>query len=343
MIDFWQKLNKPIIALAPMAGITDSAFRLVCKKFGADVVYSEMVSAEGLFYKSEKTRELLKFNKSAQSAQGGPTQGGFEPASGGEKPIVIQLFGKNPAAFASAAAMIGNKNFCSLQADGIDINFGCPARKVYGHGGGASLMNQPKLAREIIKAVVDNSQLPISIKFRAKVKNVTALDFIKAVKNLPIACVMVHGRAYEQGFSGPIDYEMIKKVKQNFKGLVLANGGIKTPEDAKIMLEKTGADGLGLAQGVLGKPWLFKQVKDYLETGEYKELEFDGVKKIALSHAKLMYKLKPDQAPYEMRKYLAWYFKGFSNASELRKKLMRTSNLEEVIVILEGPAQGGDR
>ena len=336
--NFWQKLNKPIIALAPMAGITDSAFRLVCKEFGADVVYSEMTSAEGLYYgrRSRHGRRHLQMSPSGVGVESGRRHVDVSPSeklmkfNKKEKPIVIQLFGKNPAAFAGAAAII-NK----IGADGIDINFGCPARKVYGHGGGASLMNQPKLAREIIKAVVDNSKLPVSIKFRAKVKNTTALDFIKAVGDLPIACVMVHGRTYDQGFSGSVDYEMIAKVKQIFKGVVLANGGIKTPEDAKIMMEKTTADGLGLAQGILGKPWLFKQIKDYLETGEYEELEFLRIKKIALSHAKLMYKLKPEQAPYEMRKHLAWYFKRFEGAGELRKKLVRTNSLEEIKNVLK--------
>ncbi len=323
MKNFWQKLDKPIIALAPMAGITDSAFRLICKKYGADVVYSEMVSAEGLYYGRQShsgrrhlqmspSEALLKFNKR-------------------EKPIVIQLFGKNPEAFAGAAALVSK-----LGVDGIDINFGCPARKVFGHGGGASLMNQPELARRIIKNVIDNTNLPVSIKFRARVKGVTAMDFLKKIGDLPISVIMIHGRTYEQGFSGPVDYEMIKKVKQNFKGVVLANGGIKIPEDVKVILEKTGADGVGLAQGVLGKPWLFQQIKDYFKKGKYKELDFNEIKKIALEHAKLAYKLKPDKAPYEMRKHLGWYFKGFEGAGELRKKLVKTNSLKEIVVILEG-------
>ncbi|MFH1173330.1 MAG: tRNA-dihydrouridine synthase, partial [bacterium] len=246
-----------------------------------------------------------------------------------EKPLVVQLFGRRPETFALAAKVIS-----ALDIDGIDINFGCPAKKVFSHGSGAALMNNLPLARQIISAVLANTALPVSVKLRASVMGVTALDFISTVKDLPLACIMVHGRSYEQKFFGPVDYAMIKKVKKAFSGVVLANGGIKTPEDAKMMLEKTGADGLGLAQGVLGKPWLFRQIKDYLKTGNYSELSLAEIKKIALKHAKLMYALKSGQASFEMRKHLAWYVKGFPGAVEIRKKLVETSNLEEIVEIM---------
>ena len=309
--NFWQQLNKPIIALAPMAGITDSAFRLVCREYGADVVYSEMVSADGLHYNSQKTLELLNFSKK-------------------EKPLVVQLFGKHPESFVKATQAVTKAG-----VDGIDINFGCPAKKVFGHGSGAALMNDLDTACEIIKTVLDNTDLPVSVKCRASVKGVTALDFVKKIKDLPVQAIMVHGRSYEQKFSGSVDYEMIKQVKKVFKGIVLANGGIKKPKDAGVMLEKTGADGIGLAQGILGKPWLFQQIKDYLKIGDYQELDFSEIKKIALKHAKLMYKSKPDQGKFELRKHLAWYVKGEAKASELRKKLVETSNLEEIKEILK--------
>jgi len=310
MKNFWQKLKKPIIALAPMAGITDSAFRQICKKYGADVVYSEMISVDALAHNSQKTLAMLKFSKK-------------------EKPIVIQLFGKKPELFARAAKLVEQKG-----ADGVDINFGCPAHKVFKGGGGASLMKDLDLCYEIIRVTCSAVKIPVSIKIRSSVGKVTALDLVKKIKSLPVAAMMIHGRSYAQGFSGEIDLAMIKKVKENFSGLVLGNGGIINPLRAKEMLDKTGVDGIGLAQGVLGKPWLFKQVKDYLKTGKFKEFNLAQIKKTALEHAALNYKLKGKQGILEMRKHLAWYFKGFPGASDLRQKLIRVNSLKEIKEIL---------
>jgi len=315
MKNIWTKLNKPIIALAPMAGITDSAFRQICKNFGADVVYSEMVSVDGFFYGSDKTFELMKFNKK-------------------EKPIVIQLFGSKPELFAKAA-----KEVEKFGADGVDINFGCPAPKIYKNMGGVRLMRDLDLCHEIVKATCEAVKIPVSIKIRSSInfpdsKKVTALDLVKKVKDLPISSIMVHGRSYEQGFSGIVDLEGIKSVKRAFKGIVLGNGGIYTPEQAKAMLAKTGADGIGLAQGVLGKPWLFKQIKDYLKTGKYQEFNFTQIKKVAYKQAALNYKLKGKTGILEMRKHLGWYFKGFPGASDLRKKLVQVETLSDIKEIL---------
>ncbi|MDD5341548.1 MAG: tRNA dihydrouridine synthase DusB [Patescibacteria group bacterium] len=316
MKNFWLKLKKPIIALAPMAGITDSAFRQICKDFGADLVYSEMISVDGSHYKSEKTLELMKFSKK-------------------EKPIVIQLFGCKPELFAEAAKLAEK-----LGADGVDINFGCPAPKIYKSGGGVKLMRDLDLCYEIVKATCAAVKIPVSIKIRSSInlidprKKVTAPDLLERIKDLPVAAVMIHGRSYEKGFSGPVDFEIIKKVKQNFSGIVLGNGGIVNPEKAKEMIEQTGVDGLGLAQGVLGKPWLFKQVKDYLKKGKYKEYDFSKIKEVALAHAKLNFKLKGKQGILEMRKHLAWYCRGFEGASALRQKLIRVESLNDIKNIL---------
>ncbi|MFA5188688.1 MAG: tRNA dihydrouridine synthase DusB [Patescibacteria group bacterium] len=308
--NFWNNLKKPIIALAPMAGITDSSFRQICKKFGADVVYSEMISVDGLNYLSAKTFELLKFEQK-------------------EKPIVIQLFGSKPEFFAKAAQVVQE-----VGADGVDINFGCPAPKVFKCGGGASLMKDLDLCYEIIKATCSAVKIPVSIKIRSSVGKVTALDLVKKIKNLPVAAIMVHGRRYEQVFSGEVDLAMIKKVKENFRNIVLGNGGIINPHKAKELLVQTKVDGLGLAQGILGKPWLFKQIKDYLKTGKFKEIKLAQIKKVALEHAALNYKLKGKQGILEMRKHLAWYFKGFSGAHDLRQKLIQVNSLKEVKDIL---------
>jgi len=310
--NFWEKLKKPIIALAPMAGITDSAFRQICKDFGADVVYSEMISVDGLHYKSKKTFELLKFSKK-------------------EKPFVVQLFGSKPELFAEAAIHVEK-----LGADGVDINFGCPAPKIYKSGGGIKLMRDLSLCYEIIKATCQAVKIPVSIKIRSSInvlnykRKITALNLVRKIKNLPLSAIMIHGRSYEQGFGGEVDLQMIKNVKENFKGIVLGNGGIVNPEKAKEMLDKTGVDGIGLAQGVLGNPWLFEQVKNYLKTGKYNEYNFSQIKKVALSHAQLCYKLKGKQGILEMRKHLAWYARGFEGASLLRQKLIKANNLNEI-------------
>ncbi|MFA5899078.1 MAG: tRNA-dihydrouridine synthase family protein, partial [Hyphomicrobium sp.] len=207
MKNFWQKIERPILALAPMAGITDSAFRQICRAHGADVTYSEMASVSALFYKPAKTLELVRFKAK-------------------ERPYIVQLFGNNPEHFAVATKIITKE----VKPDGIDINFGCPAKKVFKHGSGCALMPQIELAREIISAVCDNTSLPVSIKIRAgvsessalgkpraelsKPKSISALEFIKKTKDLPYCAVMVHGRTYEGGFSGLVDWEIISQIKK---------------------------------------------------------------------------------------------------------------------------------
>jgi len=311
--NFWQKLLKPILALAPMAGVSDSAFRQLCKSFGADVVYTEMISADGLHYDAKKTLAMLKFAKS-------------------EKPIVCQLFGKRPEMFAKAAKIAQKAGF-----DGIDLNFGCPARKVAAHGGGVTMMRDLKHCRKLIQVTLENTSLPVSVKIRSGIDNVTALDFVKAIKDLPVAAVMIHGRPFKNPYNAPIDYAMIKKVKENFSGIVLGNGGINKPEDAEMMLEKTGVDGLGLARGLYGKPWLFKQIKDYLSAGKkgnYQELDFKNIKKVAVKHAQLAEKMKGKWGIIETRKHLVYYAKGFPGAAKLRAKLVKVESIKEIKEIL---------
>lgn len=309
--NFWESFNKPILALAPMAGVSDSAFRQLCKSFGADVLYTEMISADALHYDSKKTLEMLKFKKI-------------------EKPIVCQLFGKRIEVFEKAVKIVEQAGY-----DGIDLNFGCPARKVVAHGGGVTLMRDLKHCRALVEVVVKNAKVPVSVKIRAGIDDITALDFLKAIAGLPISAIMIHGRTLKNPFSAPIDFSIIKKVKQNFKGIVLGNGGINTPEDAKNMLDKTGVDGIGLARGLYGKPWFFKQIKDYLDKGTYQEFEFNDIKKIAIKHAKLAQDMKGKWGIVETRKHLAYYSKGFSGAAEFRKKLVRVESIKEIKKILK--------
>lgn len=326
MPNFWEKLNRPILALAPMAGYTNSSFRQICKKHGADVVYSEMASAAALNYGGKKTMELLKFQKT-------------------ERPYVVQLFGNDPKFFKNAAKIVTEK----IKPDGIDINMGCPVKKVFSGGSGAALMKDKEKAREIIKETLGGTNLPVSIKIRSKVGNITAYKFIKSIKDLRVSAIMIHGRSFSQGFAGKIDYNQIRKVKSlckkiakekelssedlelsSFFPIVLANGGINTPENAKKMMEETGADGIGIARGSLARPWIFLQIKQYFEKGEYEELNFKDIKKIALEHAKISYKSTGKHGIVEMRKYLLWYFRGFDGAKEIRRELIRVESIADI-------------
>lgn len=312
--NFWSKLKRPILALAPMAGITDSAFREICRANGADVVYGEMASVSALYFKPQKTLELVRFKKT-------------------ERPYVVQLFGKDPAHFAQATRVITKE----IKPDGIDINFGCPAKKVFGHGSGCALMPQKKLAREIISAVCENTNLPVSIKIRAGIKSIDALEFVENTKDLPYSAIMIHGRTYEGSFSGTVDFAICEKVKKIVpERVVLANGGIMTPEDAKNILENYPLlDGLGIARGAWGKPFIFMQMKELVKSGKYAEYDFPKIKKIMIKHAESIWEDKGKLGMFEIRKHLAWYVRGFPGAAEIRKKLVTASSVREIKEILK--------
>jgi len=306
MVDnnFWNKIKKPILALAPMAGFSDSPFRQVTSKYGADVVYSEMASVTALFYNKQKTLELLKFNKRK------------------EKNYVVQLFGSNPEHFAVAARIITKE----IKPSGIDINFGCPVGKVIKQGAGSDLMTNLKKAHEVIAAVCVNTNLPVSIKIRTKSGDVGALEFLQSISDLPVAALMIHGRSVKQGFTGEIDYNLIKEARRYFKGIIMANGGINNLVDAKKTLELTGADGLGLARGVLGRPWLFKEIKQNREIN----FKIKALSKIIIHHAKKFKKIKGEAAMVDLRKHLCWYVQGATNASHYRSKMVAINNFNDV-------------
>lgn len=312
MTNFWNKIKKPFLALAPMAGYTNSSFRQICKKYGADVVYSEMASAVALNYGGKKTMELLKFQKT-------------------ERPYVVQLFGNDPKYFRNAARIVSEK----IRPDGIDINMGCPAKKVFSNGSGAALMINKNMGRGVIEETLKGTKLPVSIKIRSKAGGVTAYQFMKFIKDLPVRAVMIHGRTLEQEFSGKIDYAEIKKVKKLVKMPVIANGGINTPQDAKIMFEKTGADGIGIARGALMRPWIFSEIKDYLEKGKCEEFNLKKIKRAALDHAKMSFKSGGAHGILEMRKYLLWYFRGFESAKEIRRELVRVETIKDIESVLK--------
>lgn len=293
--------------MAPLAGITDSAFRQMCKGFGADVLYSEMISATALFYNDKKTLELMKFDEV-------------------ERPYVVQLFGSESKHFSVATELIQEQ----MRPDGIDINFGCPVPKVVKQGAGIALFENLKKSKEVIKAVVNSTDLPVSIKTRSKVKDIDILKFLDYMKDLDIAALMIHGRSAGQGFSGPVDTKIIKKARNYFGGVVIANGGVRNYEDTQSLLRESGADGVGIGQGALGRPWIFEN----LTTHNSQLITQKFIFKTAKKHAELVYKLKGKQGILEMRKHLCWYVSGLAGACELRRGLVKVETLKDIYKIL---------
>lgn len=332
MKNFWLELKKPILALAPMAGVTDAAFRLMCKHFGADVIYTEFASCDALIHGNQKTREMIAFEAV-------------------EQPVVCQLFGSDPKKFAVAAKILATLGF-----SGIDINFGCPAYKVVKEGGGVSLMRHPQLCREIIISTMKAVDLPVSIKIRAgiskqeskntareimalsenslRLNQVTALDLVKEISDLRVPAIMLHARSYEKPFDGQPNLEILKEVRKIYNGILLANGGIHRPADAAEMLKESDADGVGVARGAWGAPWIFKQIKNYLKNGQYRELSWPEKKTVMIRHAELALKKRGPHGLVELRKHLAWYVKGLNGGKNLRHQLVRVNTLAEVKKIL---------
>ncbi len=304
----WKKVQKPIFAMAPMAGITCSPFRRVCKKLGADIVFSEMIAAEGVYYKSKKTLALMNFYEE-------------------ERPIIIQIFGNNLEKMAYSAKYI-EKN---VKPDGIDINMGCPARKVVAGGRGSALLLDPKKALEVAEAVRKTTKLPLSVKTRIGWEKFDIQEFVQDLERVGINAITIHARTKKQGFAGEPDLRALKEIKKLVKIPVIGNGGIKTAEDARKML-KTGCDGVMVGRGALGNPWIFKSIK---EGKDYKPSWGETVE-TALWHLDMSVKEFGDKKGiFDMRKHYGWYFRGFDGAKELRKKLVLIDNEKEVKKVLK--------
>ncbi len=297
--------------MAPLSGITDSAFRRICKAFGADIVYSELSSSTALAYQPETSLRMLHFHES-------------------ERPYIVQLFGNNPQHFAIAARLVSDE----IKPDGIDINFGCPIAKVFKQGAGAALMTNLPLAAEVIRSVIENTDLPVSIKTRTSVKGVDLLNFLDYIGDLDIKAIMVHGRSYAQGFSGPNDIETTKAVCLRFKGTVLANGGVSTAANGLELLRETGADGIGLARGALGNPWVFEQLKAASCGNGSGKPHCEDVFRTALEHARLAIDLKGKRGVLQMRKHLCWYLQQVPGTKKLKQKAVRITSFEDVAELL---------
>ncbi len=305
------------VFLAPMAGVTDLAFRRLCKGFGCPVVVTEMVSAKALAYQNNQTRELMDIHPE-------------------ERPVVLQIFGSDPAVMAKITEQI--LNFEPI--DIIDINMGCPAPKIIKNGDGSALMRTPELAFEIVRAVKAVSKKPVTVKFRKGWDDgsVNAISFAKGLEAAGADALTLHGRTREQFYSGKADWDAIAKVKANVAIPVIGNGDIFAPEDAKRMFEHTGCDGIMVGRGVQGRPWLFEQINDFLTTGTYKPSP-DLAARIAIIEQQIDWMLtyKPEHLTImEMRKHTAWYLKGIEHSGAVKVAVNQAKTRSELIDLLKG-------
>lgn len=303
------------VVLAPMAGITDSVFRILALEMGAGLVFTEMISAKGVLCSPENTLKLAAFSER-------------------ERPIGVQIFGSEPGVMAQAAKVIE-----AMRPDIIDINMGCPVRKVVSKGEGCALMKDPGKAWAITRAVADAVNLPVTVKMRKgwDDSSQNCAEVAVAVAEAGAAAITVHGRTAVQGYSGFADWRAVAKVKDAVKVPVIGSGDIFKPEDAKRMLNETGCDAVMIGRGALGNPWLIRRTVYYLETGEV--LEEPSLREritLALLHLDMMVEKKGEVvAVREMRKHIAWYIKGFRGAARLREEIMRAKTVKEVSGLLD--------
>jgi nifR3 family TIM-barrel protein len=335
MQNIWtKKNNKPLLVLAPMAGYTDSAFRQLCHEFGADIVVSELISADAIAYTKFKIQNLKFKNNEEYTVLEGKNNATAEMLmfSQKERPFVVQLFGKYPEKFAKASKWISEE----LKPDGIDINMGCPARKVVGSDHGAALLKNPDLAVEIVKAVKENTQLPVSVKTRLGWdSDDQILDFAPRLVEAGIDAITIHGRTYKDGFKGVARWENIYQTKFKIQNLkfkkevaVIGNGDISSYEEAMERANNgvTKLDGVAIGRAVFGKPWIFQKIKNQKSKIKIKEL--------VIRHAELAFETKGERGIIEMRKHLLAYTKGLPNAKELRRELVEVKSVKEIEEII---------
>ncbi len=307
------KLEAPLV-LAPMAGITDLPFRLICRRLGCAMTVSEMVSAKGLLYKNVKTTEMLRIDN-------------------GERPTAIQLFGSVPQELAQAAKMVEASG-----ADMIDLNMGCPVAKIVNNGEGSALMKTPQLAYEILAAMVDAVQIPVTVKFRAgwDDEHRNAVEIALAAEKAGVSSIAVHGRTRQQFYEGKADWNIIRQVKDSVNIPVFGNGDIFTVEDGLRMLKETGCDGLMIGRGADGNPWLFNRLKAVMSGQEDPGVpELDVRLAQAAEHLQMLIDYKGEYVSVkEMRRHISAYLKGLPHAAEFRGRFHKVDTQEQFMALL---------
>ena len=298
------------LILAPMAGVSDLPFRLLCREQGAGLVCMEMVSAKAILYKNRNTEELLTIDPK-------------------EHPVSLQLFGSDPDIISEIAKQIEERPF-----DILDLNMGCPVPKVVNNGDGSALMKNPRLAGEIIEKTARAIKKPLTVKIRKGFDDahVNAVELAHIAQESGAAAVAVHGRTREQYYAGHADWDIIRQVKEAVSIPVIGNGDIRTPEDVAAMAEQTGCDGYMIARGAEGNPWIFRQILHYFDTGEHRARpDFSEVTEMLLRHAQMQIDCKGDYTGIrEIRKHAAWYTAGYRNSSKLRGRINEVENYEQL-------------
>lgn len=303
------------LILAPMAGVTDLPFRLLCKEQGAGLLCMEMVSAKAILYKNRNTEELLQIEE-------------------GERPVSLQLFGSDPDVISEMAKQIEERPF-----DILDINMGCPVPKVVNNGDGSALMKNPLLAGKIIEKTVKAINKPVTVKIRKGFDeaHINAVELAHVAEESGASAVAVHGRTREQYYSGKADWEIIRKVKEAVRIPVIGNGDLTCGADVIAMEELTGCDGFMIARGAQGNPWIFKQILYYMETGkEMEKPDFKEMTDMLLRHAGLLLEYKGEYTGIrEMRKHASWYTAGYRNSSKIRGKINEVENFEQLKALFQ--------
>lgn len=297
------------LILAPMAGVTNRPFRIICKKYGAGMVCTEMASSRAMFHNDLKTKRLLN-------------------TEGEERPISMQIFGSDEESMMYATEQI------SKIADIVDINMGCPAPKVVKNGDGSKLLLDLEKAEKILIAVVNKSTVPVTLKIRKgwDKENIVAVEIAKIAERVGISAITVHGRTRSEFYTGKADWDIIKKVKENVKIPVIGNGDVIDGETAKRMFEYTGVDGIMIGRGSFGRPWIFKEIMEYLENGKKIEEPTNQEKlEVIKQHIDLAVEEKGEIAVKELRKHIAWYTKNLKNSSEFRNSINQIETKEELV------------
>lgn len=303
------------VVLAPMAGICNSAYRQICKDMGCGLIYAEMVSDKAITYNNQKTIDMLYMTEK-------------------ERPISQQIFGSDKESFVEAAKFIEKE----MKPDIIDINMGCPVPKVAVRAqAGSALLKDPDKIFDIVSSVVSAVNVPVTVKIRSgwDSNHINAVEVAKVIEKAGASAICVHPRTRSQGYSGKADWNIIKEVKENVSIPVIGNGDIKSPEDAKRMLEETKCDAVMIGRGVLGNPWLIKNIVNYLDGKEVIDVSIVDRIDMCLKHLKLLDSLKNEKiACLEIRNHISWYFKGIKGANELKNKVYQTTNIHDIILLL---------